>query len=306
MPALAAIILRTVGGTPASLSHPTVTAWCTNRAHPFRTLSSSSSGVGAAESLPVGRATPLLTFKGSGRRRGRGRGFAVAAAGRAAALGLTRGLGKSRAVLRLAMGVSRRICLGVGRLVASGASRGPSLAAPTILDGSRTTIEEQRMRGVFYEPRCRHRGLRVYRGTPLSLLREALNRAGYEMSVVAPSTSDEDALDATADEMQAAGRRLADQLLDAYRAASGQAPQIWVTGGLGSHAPDWVGVRVSRELGIPYVLVEPQIGEGTEASATAEEERSVTGRVPGGGRHRHHADPVSPQPGDTGERIPAD
>ena len=51
--------------------------------------------------------------------------------------------------------------------------------------------------------------------------------------------------------------------------------RLWVTGGLGPHAPDWVGMRVSRELGVPYVLVEPQIGEGTAANATAEEERSV-------------------------------
>ena len=54
------------------------------------------------------------------------------------------------------------------------------------------------------------------------------------------------------------GTRLADRLLRRYRMESPtHRPAMWFTYHLYHKAPDWLGPRVSQELGIPYVVAEP-------------------------------------------------
>lgn len=54
-------------------------------------------------------------------------------------------------------------------------------------------------------------------------------------------------------------RRLADRLVERYRAAPGTAPQLWFTYHLFHKAPDWIGPAVARALGIPYVVAEASL-----------------------------------------------
>jgi glycosyltransferase involved in cell wall biosynthesis len=52
------------------------------------------------------------------------------------------------------------------------------------------------------------------------------------------------------------GGRLADRALSRWHAAPAAAPKLWFTYHIYHKAPDWLGPRISTELGIPYVIAE--------------------------------------------------
>lgn len=57
--------------------------------------------------------------------------------------------------------------------------------------------------------------------------------------------------------LQAAGQGEAAVLIERYRA--GNAPDLWFTYHAYHKAPDWLGPRVSRALGVPYVIAEASV-----------------------------------------------
>ena len=56
--------------------------------------------------------------------------------------------------------------------------------------------------------------------------------------------------------LAALGQRLADRFIRRCNAASGAAPEAWFTYHLYHKAPDWLGPRISKALGIPYIVAE--------------------------------------------------
>ena len=137
---------------------------------------------------------------------------------------------------------------------------------------------KKRMRAIFYQPPGRHPGLQFYRGTPSGLLREALAGAGCQFSESTDAVADA-VSELSPAALRESGSRQAEKLLGSFRADASECPRIWITVGLCPHAPDWVGPRVSRELSIPYVLLEPQVGTGTSELAVAEEKESAKNAV---------------------------
>ncbi len=71
--------------------------------------------------------------------------------------------------------------------------------------------------------------------------------------------------------MREQAERAADELVQACLDQTRPRPDVWITVGLCPHAPDWLVARASRELAVPYVVLEPQIGAGTSELATVEE-----------------------------------
>lgn len=62
------------------------------------------------------------------------------------------------------------------------------------------------------------------------------------------------------DRLKQLGNALAERLLRRYRARPpAERPQAWFTYHLYYKAPDWVGPKVARELGIPYIVAEASV-----------------------------------------------
>ncbi|MDH3671445.1 MAG: glycosyltransferase family 4 protein [Gammaproteobacteria bacterium] len=85
-----------------------------------------------------------------------------------------------------------------------------------------------------------------------------LNDAGHEVQLVSRFRSWEGAGDgARQQRLRDIGGRLAERLLRRYRTRPAKHwPEAWFTYHLYHKAPDWLGPRVSRSLGIPYVIAE--------------------------------------------------
>jgi len=91
------------------------------------------------------------------------------------------------------------------------------------------------------------------------LLMEALARAGHTVELASAFRSydgdgDADRQVALRDEGAAHALRLTTQWLGGPRR---EQPELWFTDHVYYKAPDWLGPRVSAELGIPYVIADP-------------------------------------------------
>jgi glycosyltransferase involved in cell wall biosynthesis len=85
----------------------------------------------------------------------------------------------------------------------------------------------------------------------------ALGEAGFAVELACRFRSfDRDGDAARQARLADLGGRLADALI---RRCHDRPPQLWLTYHLYHKAPDWLGPRVSRALGIPYVLVEASV-----------------------------------------------
>lgn len=93
------------------------------------------------------------------------------------------------------------------------------------------------------------------------LLITALTRAGHDVELAARLRSyDRDGLAERQARLAAIGGRLAARYVARMRARPpAQRPQAWVTYHLYHKAPDWIGPRVARQLGIPYVVLEASV-----------------------------------------------
>jgi glycosyltransferase involved in cell wall biosynthesis len=86
------------------------------------------------------------------------------------------------------------------------------------------------------------------------LLMAALAHAGHEVTLASIYRSwDDGTRPGRHERLAALGARLADRLTERLRAAP---PDLWFTYHLYHKAPDWLGPRVTRSLGIPYVIAE--------------------------------------------------
>ena len=90
------------------------------------------------------------------------------------------------------------------------------------------------------------------------LLMRALGAAGFEVELASSFRSrDGTGDDARQRRLEHLGEALAARCVRRYRAMSpSQRPRLWFTYHLYHKAPDWLGPRVSAELGIPYVVAE--------------------------------------------------
>ena len=90
------------------------------------------------------------------------------------------------------------------------------------------------------------------------LLMAALEHAGHEVSLASRFRS----FDGTGNEarqlkIKRICGKLGDRLVERYRNMANQArPEVWFTYHVFFKAPDWIGPRVARALGIPYVVAE--------------------------------------------------
>ena len=109
---------------------------------------------------------------------------------------------------------------------------------------------------------------------------DALQIAGHTPLLASRFRSREGSGDAARQaRLRRTGERLADRLLRRYRAMPpDRRPLCWFSYHLYHKAPDWLGPRVSRALGIPYVVAEASLApkqangpwrEGYEASVAA-------------------------------------
>ena len=90
----------------------------------------------------------------------------------------------------------------------------------------------------------------------------ALARAGHEVTLASSLRTWDGAGDpARQARLADLSARLARRLLRRYRARPKAAPEAWFTYHLYYKAPDWIGPRISRELGIPYLVVEASLAE---------------------------------------------
>ena len=92
------------------------------------------------------------------------------------------------------------------------------------------------------------------------LLMAAFGHAGHRLELASRLRS----WDGTGDAIRQArlaelGGRLAGRLLRRYRARPETRPEAWLTYHLYYKAPDWIGPRVSRALGIPYLVAEASV-----------------------------------------------
>jgi glycosyltransferase involved in cell wall biosynthesis len=71
------------------------------------------------------------------------------------------------------------------------------------------------------------------------------------------------------------GDKLAQRCLRRWRAAPRTAPQLWFTYHIYHKAPDWLGPRVARGLGIPYVVAEASLAPKQEAGPWAAGHRAA-------------------------------
>ncbi len=95
------------------------------------------------------------------------------------------------------------------------------------------------------------------------LLLEALELGGHDVELVSRFRSWDGGGDRKRqDRLQRIGTRLAERLVARWRASSSRRrPDVWFTYHLYHKAPDWLGPRVSRSLGIPYVVAEASHAE---------------------------------------------
>lgn len=87
------------------------------------------------------------------------------------------------------------------------------------------------------------------------LLIQSLQQAGHEVTVASELRTFDGSGDADRQQhLRRQALEVADQLLTDYQEAD--RPDIWFSYHLYHKAPDWIGPRVSAELGIPYVVAE--------------------------------------------------
>ena len=93
------------------------------------------------------------------------------------------------------------------------------------------------------------------------LFMQALRAAGYQPELASRFRSwDGDGDDRRQLRLRRAGERYAERLVARYQAAKPrQRPACWFTYHVYHKAPDWLGPRVSRQLGIPYVVAEASL-----------------------------------------------
>jgi len=65
------------------------------------------------------------------------------------------------------------------------------------------------------------------------------------------------------------GLSWADRLIRRYQMGVEPAPDVWLTYHLYHKAPDWVGPRVARALGIPYLVIEASLSPKAAAGPWA-------------------------------------
>ncbi|MDH3714129.1 MAG: glycosyltransferase family 4 protein [Gammaproteobacteria bacterium] len=96
----------------------------------------------------------------------------------------------------------------------------------------------------------------------------ALRAAGYHVSIAAQLRSWEGHGNQQRQTAIAArGRRIADALVRRWRQ---RPPDFWFTYHLYHKAPDWIGPRVCRELGIPYIVAEASVADKQRNGVWAE------------------------------------
>ncbi|MDH3387245.1 MAG: glycosyltransferase family 4 protein [Gammaproteobacteria bacterium] len=89
------------------------------------------------------------------------------------------------------------------------------------------------------------------------LIMRALDQCGYKVHLASQHRSYDGVGNAAIQTaIRQEGERQASSLLSAYRDKKIARPHIWFTYHLYHKAPDWIGPRVSRALGIPYVIAE--------------------------------------------------
>ncbi len=89
------------------------------------------------------------------------------------------------------------------------------------------------------------------------LLLDALRCGGHDVSVASEFRSHcATPAPGAQNVIRAAGDAEATRLLSQYRAGALPMPQAWFTYHVYYKAPDWLGPRVSRALGIPYIIAE--------------------------------------------------
>lgn len=87
------------------------------------------------------------------------------------------------------------------------------------------------------------------------LLMQSLQQAGNEVAVASDLRTFDGSGDADRQQqLRQQAHEVADQLLTDFRKAN--RPDIWFSYHLYHKAPDWIGPRISAELGIPYVVAE--------------------------------------------------
>lgn len=93
------------------------------------------------------------------------------------------------------------------------------------------------------------------------LFLQAFEEAGHQVELACRLRSREPKGDLQRqDRLKRLGDRLAERLLRRYRARPpAERPQAWFTYHLYYKAPDWVGPKVTRELGIPYLVAEASV-----------------------------------------------
>ncbi len=89
------------------------------------------------------------------------------------------------------------------------------------------------------------------------LLLDALRLAGHDVEVASEFRSFCASPEGDAQAgIRAAGEKEAGRLLARFRSGAAPAPDVWFTYHVYYKAPDWLGPRLSRALGIPYVIAE--------------------------------------------------
>jgi glycosyltransferase involved in cell wall biosynthesis len=79
--------------------------------------------------------------------------------------------------------------------------------------------------------------------------------------------------------LAALGQALAERLLRRCRAAPATVPELWFTYHLHHKAPDWLGPRVARALGIPYVVAEASFAPKQAGGPWARGHRAVEAAI---------------------------
>lgn len=104
----------------------------------------------------------------------------------------------------------------------------------------------------------------------------ALRHAGHEVATPAPlRTFDRSGDPERQRRMQHLATRLGDRLIRRYEAGDQPPPDLWFTYHLYHKAPDWIGPRVARALGIPYVVVEASLSPKAAIGPWAQGHRAV-------------------------------
>jgi glycosyltransferase involved in cell wall biosynthesis len=108
----------------------------------------------------------------------------------------------------------------------------------------------------------------------------ALQAAGHEPQLASRFRSFEGGGDRRRqDRLAVLGERLARRCLHHWRAAPETAPQVWFTYHLYHKAPDWLGPRVARALGIPYVVAEASLAAKQAAGPWATGHRAALAAI---------------------------